>query len=888
MAVLMLVSLMPAAFAASPEPAPHEHLWGTPKVSVTDAFNDMAKITIKQTCTVDGCGEVREAADVPAKSKTISEGNCVDQAYAEIEFAFSDEQAWARDIWQSQFGGRSYHDTDPNNHKGPVSNVSFGYDAENNKLIAYGHCDACNTDFSVSADFVPAKDGYAAPDCVSAGYAKGSADFGSAAWAADAWKAAGESVSLPANGIHSWSEPSPVGKPSASGSQAVELHCTAKGCDAKLSVPAVADDMVLPLKAGEYLSGRQIELKKHTVGETAAVSGLAVNGDGTASCTVEVQTDKIAELGNYYVVSKNPEVLTAVYKDGKWSINGDMTIKAEPLKSLKVKLQWNDGKRDHSGTEVQLTIPVQIDGANVYTANAVLNSKNGFAQEVKLPVNGTVGEIGHNLDGYTLSCDNSKAPLVITASSSYSEPMKVYWHSADETEFPEIEVEVSCNDSDKPEKCRLTSDNEDKDEAGLWLYDMGRNEFLPDGKRFDYTIDSVKTADGKELEGFEVEIDNEKKEVHLTRQMDIPVVLYGELPADAKVEVALYDGETCVRDYVEMTREAAVLVTAAEAAEAAEGEKAAPAARAEFTGVKALDKDNKPVNYSLRYRTENAPGIKLTQSGDANGFVLTASELDFIDIEVTKLWDDNENAKGLRPESVKLQLRRSIEGGEPETAAELTLKAPWTGSFKQQPVQDENGNTYTYEIVEEKVPYYEKAVVEGSADSGFTVTNTIEHLFDLTIKKVWKGNGSIPNAVKFELYANDQLVEDSLIKISARDNWTGVYKNLPVKDENGDKIVYAIKERAVRNYKSVVGPMNDDCEVVVTNIYTGRHPVTGDESNLGLWIGIAVVALAVAAAAAVVIVKKNKKSGDETDELNETEEVLSQEEQDGKDGQDEP
>ena len=47
----------------------------------------------------------------------------------------------------------------------------------------------------------------------------------------------------------------------------------------------------------------------------------------------------------------------------------------------------------------------------------------------------------------------------------------------------------------------------------------------------------------------------------------------------------------------------------------------------------------------------------------------------------------------------------------------------------------------------------------------------------------------------------------------------------------------------------------------------GISPATGDESNLGLYVGILIVALAIIIVIVVFVVKKGKKSQDEDEEI---------------------
>lgn len=84
-------------------------------------------------------------------------------------------------------------------------------------------------------------------------------------------------------------------------------------------------------------------------------------------------------------------------------------------------------------------------------------------------------------------------------------------------------------------------------------------------------------------------------------------------------------------------------------------------------------------------------------------------------ISVKKLWNDNNNYAEKRPESITITLKRD---GKAYQTTELNEKCNWEYTFENLPANS------TYAVEEEKVDFYEPSY-KGSADSGFTVTNTL-------------------------------------------------------------------------------------------------------------------------------------------------------------------
>ena len=93
-----------------------------------------------------------------------------------------------------------------------------------------------------------------------------------------------------------------------------------------------------------------------------------------------------------------------------------------------------------------------------------------------------------------------------------------------------------------------------------------------------------------------------------------------------------------------------------------------------------------------------------------------------VSIPVAKIWEDGENADGQRPDSITLNLTAN---GEVVEGATLTLSeaCQWKGSFDDLPKIGPDGKEIFYSVREGDVDFY-TATVEGSAEEGFTITNT--------------------------------------------------------------------------------------------------------------------------------------------------------------------
>jgi hypothetical protein len=97
------------------------------------------------------------------------------------------------------------------------------------------------------------------------------------------------------------------------------------------------------------------------------------------------------------------------------------------------------------------------------------------------------------------------------------------------------------------------------------------------------------------------------------------------------------------------------------------------------------------------------------------------SVLDETDITVNKVWEDDDNFDGKRPESITIRL---YADGEEIAVQTVTGEDNWSYVFENLNIYD-NGEKIVYTITEDAVADYETLSIEGDAETGFTVINRI-------------------------------------------------------------------------------------------------------------------------------------------------------------------
>ena len=122
-----------------------------------------------------------------------------------------------------------------------------------------------------------------------------------------------------------------------------------------------------------------------------------------------------------------------------------------------------------------------------------------------------------------------------------------------------------------------------------------------------------------------------------------------------------------------------------------------------------------------------------------------------IGIEGTKIWNDGNNAHGVRPSSITIHL--FANGVEVDAEPTWTKNGNvWHFSYGKLPETDDSGQTISYTVTEDGVNYYTATV------DGMTVTNTIEDrepsgYTDISGTKIWRDDGSgRPTSITVRLY----------------------------------------------------------------------------------------------------------------------------------------
>ena len=224
------------------------------------------------------------------------------------------------------------------------------------------------------------------------------------------------------------------------------------------------------------------------------------------------------------------------------------------------------------------------------------------------------------------------------------------------------------------------------------------------------------------------------------------------------------------------------------------------------------------INYTVDEK-ENE-GTLESYNKTINGYEITntfTQNTEKINITVNKIWNDNENFAGKRPEEITLILKREVKTGEEISYQEVERQTINGESYTFSGIAkyDEYNNEINY-TVEEVTPEFYTSLVEkvenqeeNTENLEFKITNTFsvpDDKISIPVTKIWDDNenkaGKRPTSVTLELIgknAEENIVEKREITLTSENDWKTTIENIPVYDEKADIIKYEITEKDLNN-----------------------------------------------------------------------------------------
>lgn len=189
-----------------------------------------------------------------------------------------------------------------------------------------------------------------------------------------------------------------------------------------------------------------------------------------------------------------------------------------------------------------------------------------------------------------------------------------------------------------------------------------------------------------------------------------------------------------------------------------------------------------------------------------------------VDVTIVKKWDDDNDRDGMRPESVDIVLNGS--DGKLYTGT-LSTENGYTCVFQSVPKYHDGGTLINYTIAEEKIPGYTTTIAKDASGYKFILTNAKAiDTVTKTVSKVWDDNnnqdGLRPTAITVILTGDDG--SRRVKSVTAAENWTVTFENLPKNQNHGQNIQYTVSEAFVSGYTEAITQNGDN--YTITNTHT--------------------------------------------------------------------
>ena len=198
-------------------------------------------------------------------------------------------------------------------------------------------------------------------------------------------------------------------------------------------------------------------------------------------------------------------------------------------------------------------------------------------------------------------------------------------------------------------------------------------------------------------------------------------------------------------------------------------------------------------------------------------------------VSVYKLWDDNDNVSGTRPNQVTVQL---IRAETVEKTATLSAANSWSYTFY------DLDPAAAYTVRETTVPGYTPDY-RGNAATGITITNRsdtkpdqpdqpadppapvepVPETIDISVNVVWRGDENHPHVrpeqVTVHLISSGNIV--ATLTLTAANGWTGVFAAVPA------DLPYSVWQQPVDDYSTTYDG-SASLGFTVTNLYRSQTP----------------------------------------------------------------
>ena len=274
-------------------------------------------------------------------------------------------------------------------------------------------------------------------------------------------------------------------------------------------------------------------------------------------------------------------------------------------------------------------------------------------------------------------------------------------------------------------------------------------------------------------------------------------------------------------------------------------------------GLPKYDENGNEIQYTVEEREktegdlkfyeaeENTVAVEDNQATIRNTFVKPD---DTTTVTVNKVWNDNNNTNGKRPQNIKLQVKDGDNVVKEQVVnvdnANNGDTNNWTYTFTDLPKYNDNGQEIIYTVAEEEVnvndlKFYTNDGITGDMTNGYTITNTFtvpDERIELIVNKVWRDNVTQANRRPETIIINvkatngdnnpEEIIDTYELDVATETNHT--FTGLKKYNSQGNEIQYTVEEQEKNPgdlyfYTTSVGTVENTSEntkkVTITNTF---------------------------------------------------------------------
>lgn len=482
-------------------------------------------------------------------------------------------------------------------------------------------------------------------------------------------------------------------------------------------------------------------------------------------------------------------------------------------RSVTVTKTWDDANNQDGKRPESIEVQLYANG-DEYGESVVLSDENDWTHTwTKLAVHEPVGnEIEYTVkelnahEDYDVDINDENLGNVIITNSYTPEVTDVsgekIWEDADNQDGvrpDEITVSLLANGEEIDSQDVTADDNWSYTFTDLPVYQPGEV-----GQEIEYTVVEAEIPEGYEVDydGNNIinSYDPELVEVSITKEWNDEDNLAGFRPDQIEVEL-IADGEATGK----------VIAIVADEDGNWEGS---------FINLPKYRDEGIQIDYTVQEVSldEDLYSVEVIPSDeDLYDFTLiNTHEVERINLNGAKTWDDADNQDGVRPDSITVRLLAN--GKEVESIA-VTDETDWKFKFTNLP-KYQNGEEINYTIQEDDVEGYSTEIEGMNIVNSYTPGQT-----SINVVKAWDDvqnqDGIRPESITVKLLADGKDTGQKLV-LTAENNWQGDFIELDLYS-NGELIKYTIEEIAVDGYEEVITGTSED-GFVITNTHRPEDP----------------------------------------------------------------